>query len=186
MTFPSAPLNSGLHNAQSGARNSTVISALLALSLFSGTASAEPPVTIHADYARFSQQDGTGLYEGNAEMEQGPRRLRADRIRLYTEDGELSRVEAEGSPLTLTEGDTLTARAGRLDYHVREQRITLRDNAHITHMDRTFEGARIEYDLATRQVEASGEEGSRVRLVIPGQKRNPQGTGDTGESNDDQ
>lgn len=130
---------------------------------------APGPVTVRADYARFSQRDGTGLYEGNAELEQGERRLTADRIRLYTENGELTRVEAEGSPLVLTEGDTLSARARHLEYDVTGQRIILKEEAHIRHLDRTFEGARIDYDLATRQVEASGEGDSRVRLVIPGQ-----------------
>lgn len=147
-----------------------------------GALLAEPlgAVTIRADYARFSQDDGTGIYRGNAELEQDNRRLTADTIELFTQDGELSRVEAEGKPLTLTEGDTLSARAERLDYDVRGQRITLRGNAHITHLGRSFEGTQIVYDLATRQVEASGDGDSRVRLVIPGDSRS------SGERHDNQ
>lgn len=155
---------------------------LILLIAITGSATAQAPdepVTISADYARFSQSDGTGLYEGNAELEQGNRRLRADRIRLFTEDGELVRIEAEGDPLTLTEGDELNARAKRLEYLVREQRITLREDAHITHMERSFTGARIDYDLASRQVEASGDGEQRVRLVIPGKALPGGGNGET-------
>ena len=89
------------------------------------------------------------------------------------------RIEAEGNPLTLTEGDGLHASAKHLEYLVREQRITLREDAHITHMERSFTGARIDYDLASRQVEASGDGAQRVRLVIPGTTLPGRGEGDS-------
>ena len=140
-------------------------------------------ITLRADNARFNQHEGTGVYEGNAELEQGLRLLLADRIYIYTLNGELTRVEAEGAPLSLKEGETLNARADHLDYDVGANHITLRGNAQITHLGRTFEGARILYNLETEEMEASGDGTSRIKMTIPGET---QGRQQDGAKNDDQ
>lgn len=134
---------------------------------------AAPPqgeVTVRADQATFRQQEGLGIYQGNAELTQGNRRVNANRIELRLNDGVLSRVEATGNPVRLQEGDALDARGQVLIYDVTAQTITLTGDAYIRHEGRTFEGARVVYDLGSRNVEASGDgEGQRVRLVIPGE-----------------
>lgn len=142
---------------------------LLAL-LLPLAASAAPPqgeVTVTADRAEFRQQDGIGIYEGNAELVQGNRRVNAERIELRLKDGALQRVEATGTPVRLREGDVLDARGRTLIYDVAAQTITLTEDAYIRHEGRTFEGASVLYDLGTRNVEASGGGDQRVRLVIP-------------------
>ena len=40
-------------------------------------------------------------------------------------------------------------------------------NARVTHQGNTFEGAKVEYNLDSRRVDASSEGDKRVRLVIP-------------------
>src|SRR5699024_11912444 len=72
----------------------------LALSLFFAMATAHTAVAediiITADSARFHQHEGWGLYEGNAELEQGERKMKARTIKLFVnKDGELVRVEAD-------------------------------------------------------------------------------------------
>jgi len=149
----------------------------LALSLFFAMATAHTAVAediiITADSARFHQHEGWGLYEGNAELEQGERKMKARTIKLFVnKDGELVRVEAEGNPVTLRDGSKTNARAQKLVYRVAEETITLTENAHINNEGRTFEGARVVYHLNTQNVEASGQKpGERVRLVIPGEKK---------------
>ena len=89
-------------------------------------ASAAPPqgeVTVTADRAEFRQQDGVGIYEGNAELIQGDRRVNAERIELRLKDGALQRVEATGTPVHLREGETLDARGRTLIYDVAAQKI---------------------------------------------------------------
>lgn len=134
---------------------------------------AAPPageITVRADQATFRQQEGLGVYQGNAELRQGNRQINADRIELRLSDGAFSRAEATGSPVRLREGDILDARGQVLVYDVASQTITLTGDAYIRHEGRTFEGARVVYDLGSRNVEASGDgEGQRVRLVIPAQ-----------------
>lgn len=132
---------------------------------------AAPPqgeVTVRADQAVFRQQEGLGIYQGNAELNQGNRQVNADRIELRLKDGALNRVEATGNPVRLREGEALDARGRTLIYDVAAQTITLTGDAYIRHEGRTFEGARVVYDLGSRNVEASGDGGGqRVRLVIP-------------------
>lgn len=125
-------------------------------------------VVISADKAVFRQQDGFGLYQGNAELRQGNRQVTADRIELHLRNDVLHHVIAQGSPVTLREGDELEARGDKLEYDVADQRIVLSGNARIRQNGRSFEGGRVVYDLRSRNVEASGTTPEdRVRIVIP-------------------
>ena len=133
-------------------------------------------IVLRAEQARIDQQQGTGVYEGDAEMTQGNRHLSADRIFVQLDAGRISRVEAIGRPVRLTEGENLNAHANRLVYEIGDERIHLFEDAFVAHEGRTFEGAQLRYDLKTRQVEASGDDKGRVRLVIPAKGK------DTGKS----
>ena len=88
-------------------------------------------------------------------------------IRLFTENNELMRVEATGSPVRMVEGKELHARADKLVYDLAQRSLVLTGNARVTHQGNTFEGAKVEYNLDSRRVDASSEGDKRVRLVIP-------------------
>ena len=144
---------------------------LIGLLLLASVGVAQPPagqpVEVSADSATFEQSAGTGVYRGNAELIQGNRRLYADVIRLFTENNQLVRVEATGSPVRMEEGEELDARAENLVYDLQERRLVLTGDAHVNHQGNTFEGARVQYNLDSRRVDASSEGDKRVRLVIP-------------------
>jgi len=159
-------------NSQAARNRSAVGKALLALALTAlaaGVGAQQPsgPVEVSADQATFEQSAGTGVYRGNAELIQGKRRLNADVIRLFTENNELVRVEATGSPVRMVEGKDLNARADKLVYDLAQRSLVLTGNARVTHQGNTFEGAKVEYNLDSRRVDASSEGDKRVRLVIP-------------------
>ena len=159
-------------NSQAARNRSALGKALLALALTAltaGAAAQQPtgPVEVSADEATFEQSAGTGVYRGNAELIQGKRRLNADVIRLFTENNELVRVEATGNPVRMEEGKELSARASNLVYDLSTRRLVLTGNARVTHQGNTFEGAKVEYNLDSRRVDASSEGDKRVRLVIP-------------------
>lgn len=131
---------------------------------------AESEIILRAERATLSQQDGTGLYEGNAELIQGQRTLNADRIEITLKDGKPSRVEATGSPVRLIDGVDLNAKAGKLIYDIEGGRILLFHQARISHQGRVFEGAELIYELNSRKISARGDESEgdgRIRLVIP-------------------
>lgn len=159
-------------NSQVTRNKSGLGPALLALALTAlatGAAAQQPagPVEVRADRAVFEQSAGTGVYRGNAELIQGKRHLYADVIRLFTENNELVRVEATGSPVRMVEGKELNARADKLVYDLAQRSLVLTGNARVTHQGNTFEGARVEYNLDSQRVDASSEGDKRVRLVIP-------------------
>lgn len=146
------------------------------------------PVEVSADRATFEQNAGTGVYRGSAELIQGKRRMNADVIRLFTENNELVRVEATGSPVRMVEGNELSARADELVYDLAQRSLVLTGNARVTHQGNTFEGAKVEYNLDSRRVDASSEGDKRVRLVIPAKNAEqareeaPQQNGESAES----
>jgi len=144
-----------------------------------GGTSERSEIVIRSDQARMDRAAGTAVYTGNAEMVQGQRRLQAERIELRMENGELREAEAYGDPVRIREGEELNGHAQRVVYKVAEDEVHLYDKAFIFHQGRTFEGARLRYQLESRRVEASGTDQERVKMVIPqedtatGQKDKP-------------
>jgi lipopolysaccharide export system protein LptA len=124
-------------------------------------------VIIHADRAVLDRAEGTGVYTGDAELVQGQRRLRAERIEVRLENGEIEEAEARGDPVRIREGEQLNGHAQRVLYKVARDEVHLYDDAFIFHQGRTFEGAELRYQLESRRVEASGTKQERVRMVIP-------------------
>lgn len=145
----------------------------LALATISQAKGVDEDIIISANSARFHQDEGWGIYQGKAELEQGQRHMTAEKITLYVnKNGDLERVEAEGNPVILRDGQDIEARADFLLYEVQKDTITLTKNAYINNEGRTFEGAKVIYHLTSRNVEADGgDENERVRLVIPADKK---------------
>ncbi len=104
---------------------------------------------------------------------QGNRSMQADKMSLFTKNGELVRVEATGSPVKLSEGEDLEAHAGNLVYDIKARTLVLTGDAFIRHKGNTFEGAKVEYSLDSKRVDASSEGDQRVRLVIPAENQIP-------------
>lgn len=157
-------------------RTTAQLCALLLVSTLSAATLAQTgnrveQIIIRAQRATLDQSAGTGLYQGNAELHQGSRHLRADTIRITLEQGTPVLVEAEGNLVTLEDEGIVEARGKRLVYDVDIQRIRIFEQAYVNHQGRVFEGAELEYDLQSKQVDArGGGEDGRVRLVIPAEE----------------
>lgn len=146
------------------------------MTLFASLASAAPvegPISVSADRGRFEQDAGTGVYSGNVELLQGNRTMKAEKMSLFTKNGELVRVEASGTPVKLSEGSDLEAHASNLVYDIKARTLVLTGDAFIRHKGNTFEGAKVEYSLDSKRVDASSEGDQRVRLVIPAENQIP-------------
>ena len=144
-----------------------ILALLAALPMGAHAAPMEGPIQVTADSGRFEQDAGSGLYRGNVELIQGKRKLFADEMRLFTKNGDLVRVEASGTPVRMEEGEGLNAHAENLVYDIKARTLVLTGDAYIEHQGNTFEGAKVEYNLDSRRVDASSEGDKRVRLVIP-------------------
>ena len=162
-------MNSRHHRAPSLA---AIVLVTLLLPLGAWAASTNgAPIQVSADNGRFEQASGSGTYSGNVELIQGQRKLYADVMKLFTKNGELVRVEANGTPVRMEEGKDLSAHASNLVYDVKARTLVLTGNAFIEHQGNTFEGARVEYSLDSKRVDASGKGDQRVRLVIPAENQ---------------
>jgi len=151
-----------------------IIALAVTLPVSAVAAPPQMPVSVTADSGRFEQDAGSGLYRGNVELIQGKRKLFADEMRLYTRNGELTRVEASGTPVRMEEGKDLQAHANNLVYDIRKRTLVLTGDAYIEHLGNTFEGAKVEYSLDSKRVDASSEGDKRVRLVIPAENQTPE------------
>ena len=151
-----------------------IAAAVLAPPLLAATDDRRQPVTIEADGAVFDEQKGQSVYTGHVVITQAGMQIRADRVTVYTEDDELSRIVAEGEPVRFRErreGEKeILGEARRLDYRVTEQRETLLllDQAWLSQGGNRFSGQRIEYDMDSERIQAAqGKDGSqRVRVTI--------------------
>jgi len=155
-----------------------ILALLAALPMGAHAAPMEGPIQVTADSGRFEQDAGSGLYRGNVELIQGKRKLFADEMRLFTKNGDLVRVEASGTPVRMEEGEGLNAHAENLVYDIKARTLVLTGDAYIEHQGNTFEGAKVEYSLDSKRVDASSEGDQRVRLVIPAENQTRETSGD--------
>lgn len=145
-----------------------MLAGLAALSLAAVSNGAENPIVVRAESATMNQLEGTGLYEGNVEMNQGERLVKADRILITLRDKKPYRIEADGRPVIMEDVDDIRAQAESLLYDVASQRIYLSGNAQVRHQGRVFEGAELEYQLDSKRIIArGGSDDGRIRMVIP-------------------
>lgn len=132
-------------------------------------------ISITADSALFSEQDGSTRYDGKVVLLQGSIGLEADVVTLYSRDGKIIRIIAEGQPAvyrqTPAPGEPdVEARGLSLDYRLDEDIIYLSGQAEITQAGTALRGNSIVYDVRQNTLRASGTPGDnteRVEVVIP-------------------
>lgn len=156
----------------------SVIYCLLVM-LISGTAMAasKDPINIEADNAKIIEKEGKSVYTGNVLLIQGDTRMSADSVTVYSEDGKLTQIVAKGNPVRYedkgqSKDSYISGQANLLEYHTRDNRILLLDNARLTQGRTQFSGNRIEYntatDIVTAEVSKTGSE--RVQVIIEPEK----------------
>ncbi|MHB0774375.1 lipopolysaccharide transport periplasmic protein LptA [Halomonas sp. WWR20] len=144
---------------------------------------ASAPIEIAADRLELNDIQGTAVYSGNVDMQQGSMKLRAERVEIQRNDsGEVTQVTATDSadrayleqqpapqePVVKGWGKTII-------YHAGERRVELVNQAELHQGGDTFNGAYVEYFLDQRQVEArsdaQGTDRQRVRMTLTPQQQ---------------
>lgn len=155
---------------------------LLLGSLWTGLVQADAsdtrqPITIEADRAELDEHLGVSTYTGNVQLTQGRIQMHARTLTVYTTEGELQRITAEGNPVRYSQqrADKPDIRgiSLRMDYDANTQRLLLLDNAELWQGGNRFSGNRIQYHSDTEQVIASGAETgqSKQRVTVTLQPR---------------
>jgi lipopolysaccharide export system protein LptA len=153
---------------------------LLASLLPAGLAVALPddrdqPIRITADTAIRDEKQGFTVYSGNVHMIQGSLDIVADTITIFHETAQADKIVAEGKPAKMQQKPAVDeplvrARAEIIEYYKIEDRVHLKNNAHITQDGASVTGDTIDYYIAEQLVKADSEQspdGKRVQVVIP-------------------
>lgn len=149
----------------------------------------EKPIHIEADEALRDEKQGFTRYQGNVKLDQGSLHIEADEITVYHDDKQADRIFATGAPASLQQQPDVTkglikAKADKIEYIKSEQRVQLRENAHIEQDGSIVTGEVIDYLIDEQLVKAGstpGSDTSRVQVVIPPQalEDEDQAIGDT-------
>ncbi len=157
-----------------GLKNSLAVLSLLVPGLACGlTSDRDKPIQISADSATLDENSGVGIYEGNVHLQQGTLQMYGSRMTVKLIDNRIELITIKGSPARFSQrpddADTdQQAEAGHIEYHARDQRLLLQDNASIRQLDREeFSSDRIEFSLKDNTVRAGGTDSSgRVHIIL--------------------
>jgi len=144
------------------------------------TGDRDQPVNIEADRATLNEQTGNSVYEGNVHVQQGTLVLQGNKMTVQLKDNSIDTLVLTGDPATYRqrpdgEESDQHAEAGRIEFHAKEDRIILLENARVWQPDdKELRSDRIVFDLKSNNVDAgSNKPGDRVHITLqPGSKQN--------------
>lgn len=128
---------------------------------FSAQDATRQPVQYGADQGEYTP-DGFAL-RGRAEVTQGTNRIRADAIRGFTNNGQLSRVEASGNVYFVTPDQSM--RGNNAVYNLNDGTVVVTGDVVLTQGQNVLSGGRLVYNVRTEtaRIESAG---NRVRGVF--------------------
>lgn len=155
--------------------------ALISVSLLSIAANALPsdrtqPIHIKSDQAHSDQNRGLTTYSGSVQMDQGSLQILADKVIISSLDNQVAKIIAIGKPAQYQqqpspESEMVTATGERIVYLVKQETLTLIDNASLNQNGTVMTGKHIDYDIKKSVVKASKDtqnsDSERIHIVIP-------------------
>ena len=150
--------------------------ALLLLLLSSAIRAAAPTeaITIQADRLSLNEKAGSSLYSGHVELRQGELLFLADTLLITSAAGEVTRLQATGSPSSFERqgGSPLKATAKVIIYDAASDQVTLEGDAHLWQDGSHFSGNSIEYQISTNRViaQGGGQGDGRVHVTLQPRK----------------
>lgn len=149
--------------------------ALLLASVVLASENAQP-IQVEADRLTVEESSGVSVYSGNVRVSQGPLKLIADEVRIYSTEDAVTRIVASvltedrlaryeqlpGEDRMHVEGE-----AREIVYHLQEERLEFNGSAMLSQADETtVSGERVEYDAAAGRVNATSGADGRVKTTI--------------------
>ncbi|OOV86483.1 lipopolysaccharide transport periplasmic protein LptA [Oceanospirillum linum] len=147
---------------------------------------AQQPISVLAQNAEFNPDQGTAIYTGKVEIEQGSLRVKAHKVTVYRRsDGEIDKIIAEGlndrvylQQQPKPEDPIVKAYAMKIDYLASQQQVELTHQAELENGQDSFSGERIRYHLQSKRIQAWGQNKTqneqstdgRVKIILfPGE-----------------
>ncbi len=141
---------------------------------------SQQPVHIEADRAEIDEVQGVMTYTGHVVVRQGGIEMRADTVVVYSKEGELQRITAQGQPAHYrqkrADGKIVKGASQRMEYSANGKQVVLLGNAQFWQGGNRFSGNRIQYDPDGERVlaNAGGETnkaGEQQRVTVTLQPR---------------
>jgi lipopolysaccharide export system protein LptA len=133
----------------------------------------EKPVHIDANSVVFNKNKGFAIYEGNVTIVQGSLKIRANKIEIKAPNNEISKIIANGSPVSfeqkMDDGKLAKGKANRVIYLIKEKKIVLDGNAVISQNNDKFSSNHIDYSTRTGELRAGNKKTpgkSRVKAIF--------------------
>lgn len=134
----------------------------------------QQPINIEADQAEQVSNNGieTITYTGNVKISQGSMKISGNKVIVYSEGRQVSRVIAEGTPANFeqqsqSQEPPVKASAKTLDYQLNKNTILMKNNASLKQGKSFVSGKTINFNLLTEQVKAQ----TRVKMVLEPQRK---------------
>ncbi len=138
------------------------------------------PVYIEADRAEIDEALGVMTYTGHVVVRQGGIEVRANTVVVYSKEGELQRITAQGQPVHYlqerTNGKTVKGSSQRMEYNTNSKQVLLLGKAQFWQGGNRFSGNRIQYDPDAERVianagGAANKTGEQQRVTVTLQPR---------------
>jgi len=173
-----------------------ILSTAFSAVVFASADDTQQPIHIEADRAEIDEPRGVMTYTGHVILRQGAIEVRADTLMVFSKNGELQRITAQGQPVHYRQQrpneELIRGVSQRMIYSAEDKQVLLLGQAEFWQGPNRFSGNRIQYDPAAERVIASAGEGAlsgsqkapRVSVTIqPKTNQKPRsepGTGTTG------
>jgi len=143
------------------------------LSCFALAEDRNKPIKIKADSVSINEKTGISVYLGNVKFTQGSLILKGNKIEIHQPDGAVTKIIVIGTPAKFQQQqdnspDLIHAKAGKLKYVTKDERVYLTKNASVSQGDNLLKGNKIEYNTRDSTVTAqkSTNNDNRVHVVI--------------------
>ncbi|MGL6161110.1 lipopolysaccharide transport periplasmic protein LptA [Microbulbifer sp.] len=148
----------------------------------------DQPIKVDAKHFEGDRSKNLFVYSGNVVITQGSLQIRADRVEVHgNAEGEINRVIATGKPAHFQQQvqqsqNPVKARAARIEYTVNSDELHLTGDAYVDRDGNTLTAERIDYDLASEQMQAQGQSGEgRVEMIWKPEKKKTEQQPATGD-----
>ncbi len=138
---------------------------------FALTGQSNAPIRIQSDTAELNAEKNYAIYSGDVVVTQNGTQLKADKVLIYRNNGDLHKIEAFGKPAQFNQPADATnpeifAYGNTITYSRETEVLKLEQGARFVQANNSISGDTIEYDTRRRVAKASGNKTSKERVDI--------------------
>lgn len=149
---------------------------LLPLSAMALSTDSEQPIYIDSDTQQLDMKSNRVTFEGDVKLKQGSININADKV-IVTRDaktGAIQVIEGFGNLATFSQltddGKTLYGEAKNLYYSLKDDQLTMTEQAMLSQDDSEIRGTTINYRISLQKLVADGNSKERVSTVLQPQQ----------------